>query len=89
MSQEPYPKTERAKAGETPTEHTPSRSELEHEQAEAGTPPDETVPDEVAEEAARSEDPLTEPGGPAPKQDDPMHETGSTSDEQGVPSGDV
>lgn len=91
MSQESHPKTDRAQPGSTPTEQTASRSEMEREQAErsSGTPPDQTVPDEVADEAARSEDPLADHGGVDAKEDDPLHRADSTSDVHGAPSGDV
>lgn len=91
MSHEPYPRTDRAMPGSTPAEHTPSDIELESDDDEesAGTPPDETVPDEVAERAARSEDPRTSPSGGDHTPEDPLHDSVSDSDVEGAPSGDV
>ena len=72
MSHEPYPKTDRATPGSTPAQPPGGQSELERQRAEAEaaagsetdeeidtveTDPSETVPDRIADEAARSVDP--------------------------------
>lgn len=88
MSQEPYPRTDRAMPGSTPAEHTPSAAELERQDEDAErTPPSETVPDEAAERAAAAEDPVAQGPGDVPQDEDPMRRRASTSDAQGAPRG--
>ena len=51
MSQEHYPQTDRAEAGQTPSPEPGAESELMRDQAEEEVPPEESVPDEAAERA--------------------------------------
>ena len=88
---------QRAEGGDLPgrptrdpfDEHERDRDEDDPSAGESPrTPPSESVPDEVAADAARSVDPVedaTDGTPPDSRPDDPMHPAGSTSDARGIP----
>lgn len=126
MSHEPYPRTDRTRAGSTPAEAPGGRTELERQRAESegglpgqptrdpfdedeeddedgeegldeggaeadevyeAVPPQDSVPDEVAEDAARSLDERTEPRDRDPTPgDEPTRRAPSTGDLAHPPS---
>ncbi len=101
VSHEPHPRTDRTTPGSTPAPGS-LPAEERADRGEHEVPPSETVPDEVAERAAREEDPLASGSGAAAgsgrpgssrgedaNDDDTLHRQPADSDASGVPGGDV